>query len=252
MTHREEASGDRFVVGQKFRVVKNGLDESEVVPFIANLIEQNNDLRNRLQHLEGLTKLAERTIIEAGAIAESLRAEIIEKSHEEAAVIHADANVKAKRELADAQRKAEGTLAEAERVAEETLKRAEMEAGNIGTSARTEATAIVSDARRDAEEIATRIAADAEEQRRSVMERLLNSVHELRAETENQTLASAQEAEELLQRAAKLAHEMRQRLGSVFDEMIGSISLDSSLSEKKTEGPVHEEPEPSRSRRSRR
>lgn len=37
--------------GQKFRLVKNGLDEAEVASFISTLTRQKNELADKLEHL---------------------------------------------------------------------------------------------------------------------------------------------------------------------------------------------------------
>ena len=47
----------RDLWGRKFKIVKNGLDEAEVLSFIGGLIDQNNALASKLEHLDSLTKL---------------------------------------------------------------------------------------------------------------------------------------------------------------------------------------------------
>lgn len=79
------------------------------------LIGQGNgvlmeDDESKLDHLNSLTKLAEKTIVEADKIAESIRKEIEEKAHVEAAHIIAKAEEKAQKEaekmIAEAREKA--------------------------------------------------------------------------------------------------------------------------------------------------
>ncbi len=51
------------VLVRKFKKVKNGLDEAEVLSTIKELIERNRSLTDRFAHLDSLTNLAERTVI---------------------------------------------------------------------------------------------------------------------------------------------------------------------------------------------
>jgi cell division septum initiation protein DivIVA len=70
------------ICGQQFRVVKRGLDESEVADFISSLLEQNTDLQGRLQHLNSLRRLAEKVVIRAEDQAEKMRREAEERAQE--------------------------------------------------------------------------------------------------------------------------------------------------------------------------
>ena len=88
----------RELWGRKFKIVKNGLDEAEVFSFIGGLIEQNNALASKLEHLDSLTKLAERTVIEASKQGQGIKKEAEEKANASTASIIAEAEEKARKE----------------------------------------------------------------------------------------------------------------------------------------------------------
>ena len=105
---------------KKFKVVKDGLDQDEVFSFISNLMDQNNELTAKLEHLDSLKKLAEKTVIEADKQAENIKLEIQEQAKAEAASTIAEAEEKARAEaekiIVDAQQrkaKSDKTIAEA-------------------------------------------------------------------------------------------------------------------------------------------
>lgn len=75
------------VGGREFKVVRKGLDEDQVAAFINALIRQRDGLTNerdellkREEHLLALTKLAERTVIEANKLADEIKKEVVEKA----------------------------------------------------------------------------------------------------------------------------------------------------------------------------
>src|SRR4030042_2369918 len=84
--------------GKKFKIVKNGLDEAEVSSFVTSLIDQNKDLTIKLEHIDTLKRLAEKTVIEAERQAKEIRAEIEEKANAKAQAILAEAEEKANME----------------------------------------------------------------------------------------------------------------------------------------------------------
>jgi hypothetical protein len=49
--------------GRTFKIVRNGLDENEVVSFLGGLIQENADLVAKLENLDSLKKLAENAVI---------------------------------------------------------------------------------------------------------------------------------------------------------------------------------------------
>ncbi len=71
--------------------VIDGLDDN-ISSFINSLIDQNSELANKLEHIDSLKELADRTVLEARKEAESIKAE----AEQRAAEIIADAEKKAK------------------------------------------------------------------------------------------------------------------------------------------------------------
>jgi phage-related baseplate assembly protein len=86
------------VLVSKFKKVKNGLDEAEVLSTIKELVERNRSLTDRFAHLDSLTKLAERTVIQAEQEAETIKKDAETAATSEAAIIVASAEEKAKSE----------------------------------------------------------------------------------------------------------------------------------------------------------
>jgi vacuolar-type H+-ATPase subunit H len=186
--------------GQRFRIVKNGLDEAEVSSFISTLIHQNNTLANKVEHLSALTKLAESTVVEAENQAKSIKMQTSEEAKAQAANIIAAAEEQAKLEadriIAESKQRAEEVaqtrVALAERQAEETIKNAEARADNV---------------RRVAEEEASRIVAGATEN------------------AKKEALLIAQQSNQLLMRSRKMAErEIAEKFKKVCEELLSSVS----------------------------
>ena len=186
--------------GQRFRMVKNGLDEAEVFSFISTLTQQNNELTNKVEHLSALIKLAESTVVEAGKQAKSIKIEAEEEAKAQAASIIATAEEQAKSEadkiIAESKQRAEEVaqtrVALAERQAEETIKNAEARDGNV---------------KRVAEEEASRIVAEATET------------------AKKQALLIAQQANQLLVRSRKMAErEIADKFKKVCEELLSSAN----------------------------
>ena len=78
----EEKRQSAEVCGQRFRVVKWGLDADEVSTFVRGLLDQNSDLQGRLEHLHSLRRLAEKIVIRAEDQAERMKAEAEERAQE--------------------------------------------------------------------------------------------------------------------------------------------------------------------------
>ena len=69
--------------GHDFVKAKYGLDETQVVSFVNELIDQRNTFLQRREHLSSLTKLAERMVVRVNDMAEQIRDEAIERAHAE-------------------------------------------------------------------------------------------------------------------------------------------------------------------------
>ena len=134
---------------QQFSIVKNGLHEAEVSAFIGSLIDQNNDLANKLGHLHSLTRLAEKTVVEAEEQAKRINIETKRKAEARAITIITRAEEKAK--------------AEAERIITEAQQRAEVSAQEKVALAEQQAQGIIRAAEEKAEAEAQRIRQEAEQ-----------------------------------------------------------------------------------------
>lgn len=242
------------MLGRKFKTVKNGLDEVEVFDFLGGLIEQNKNLALQLEHLESLTRLAERTVIEADKEAENIKKERLEKASSQAAKIIAEGEEKAKSEantiIAEAQRKAEGQ-------AQDIIKSAESKAETIKTQANGEASRIIAEAKqnatvmeqrvqdiiKDAEGKAEVIKADANSKAIRIIseatekaEELANAraesaekeaqhiITEAREKAEHEALLIKQKSEQLLKKSKKIAEsEIKEKLKKVYQGLLSNL-----------------------------
>jgi F0F1-type ATP synthase membrane subunit b/b' len=197
-----QATSDKVkeIGGQRFRIVKNGLDEAEVLSFISALIQQNNELANKVEHLSALTKLAESTVVEAEKQAKSIRIQTEEEAKAQASSIVAAAEEQAKLEadkiIAESKQRAEEVaqtrIALAERQAEETIKNAEARVDNV---------------RRVAEEEASRMVAEATET------------------AKKEAMLIAQQSNQLLMRSRKMAErEIADKFKKVCEELLSSVN----------------------------
>jgi vacuolar-type H+-ATPase subunit H len=197
-----QATSDKVkeIWGQRFRIVKNGLNEDEVSSFISTLTRQNDELINKVDHLSALTRLAESTVVEAENQAKSIRMQTEQEAKAQAASIVAAAEEQAKLEadkiIAESRQRAEEVAQKrvdlAERQAEETIKNAEARADN---------------ARRIAEEEASRIVAGATEN------------------AKKEALLIAQQSNQLLMRSKKMAErEIAGKFKKVCEELLSSVN----------------------------
>jgi len=255
--------------GRTFRIVKNGLDESEIFAFIGNLIDQNNEYATRLDNLNSLRKLADSTVIEATRQAESILTEIEHEANETAVAIISEAESKAHREVediitaakkqanADAEQvlsearesaqqtndKAGQTLAEAESTAQDKILQAEMKAKDILEQAHDEAekrraladeesSEIISRAKQEAEESAAAILKAAKEQRKSLLQAVEDEVKTIRENAENEMHKAKQGATDLLERSKRLAEsEIKKTFEKIYMETLSSLETKDSEEE---------------------
>ncbi len=89
--------------GHEFNLAKNGLDEAQVVSFVNELTGERDLLVQRLEHMSSLTKLAEKTIVEADRLAEEIRKESTDRAEAEANAIVTKAEEQA-RQMAEEKR----------------------------------------------------------------------------------------------------------------------------------------------------
>ena len=129
---RKKNDQQKELFGRTFRIVKNGLDEEEIVSFLARLIEQNTELVAKLEQLDSLKKLAENTVIEAQNEAKRIKFGIEQDAKEMASAMISEAK-------AAAEKNAKKKIEEAERIAEAMQANAEEEAKRIKDKAIQEA-----------------------------------------------------------------------------------------------------------------
>src|SRR4030043_1686186 len=86
--------------GREFKRVKNGLDETQVAPFIDELIKERDKLTKSQDHIASLNRLAERAIVEADKLALQIKTEATEQAKAESAAIMDKAKEQA-RQLAE-------------------------------------------------------------------------------------------------------------------------------------------------------
>lgn len=210
----------REIWGRKFKIVKNGLDENEVFSFIGGLIDQNNALASKLEHLDSLTKLAERTVIEANKQAQGIKKEAEEKANASAASIIAEAEEKAKKETeritSEGERKArqiaQEKIAAAEQQAQSLLKASDEKAESIKIKANGEASQIIAEANQSAAAIdqqAQEMLKTAEGKAESIRIDANDEANRTVAEAKQNALATEEQAQEMLKTAAEKADSIK-------------------------------------------
>jgi vacuolar-type H+-ATPase subunit H len=213
-------SKTKEIWGRQFKIVKNGLDEAEVFSFIGGLIDQNNALVGRLEHLDSLTKLAERTVIEANKQAQVIQKEVEEKANASAASIIAEAEEKARKEVdriiseteQKAKQSAEEKITSAEKQARETLKAAEERAESIKSNADDEAKRISAEAKQNTaatEQQAQEILKAAGERAESVKSSADAEAKRINAEAKQNAMVTEEQAQETLKAAEKKAESIK-------------------------------------------
>ena len=165
--------------GCEFRRVRNGLEETQVMAVINELISQRDALIQREEHISSLSKLAEKTVTEADKLAAEIKTEAINQAKVEAAAI----------------------MVEAEEKAQQMIEEKRAEIINIANE---EALAIGAEAEREAELLLER-------QRESIQIELRNFIYQVR----NQLVS---ELESLKQQAVALEAVFKDKLSQVTEE----------------------------------
>ncbi len=88
--------------GRDFRVVRDGLAETDVVLFVEKLMSSAQESRDKLEHLEALHELARRTVADAEKIAVAAKEESERLSQEQAASVLSDAQQRAQQIVVEA------------------------------------------------------------------------------------------------------------------------------------------------------
>lgn len=114
--------------GHEFKKAGEGLDRGEVVSFINELMKKHEALLKRTEHLTSLTKLAEKTIVEADTVAKQVKNEAKEQARAEAKAILSEAEEKAQKMV---QGKRAEALAKVDQEVEAIKAKAQQEAENM-------------------------------------------------------------------------------------------------------------------------
>jgi len=142
--------------GREFNIVRNGLSEAQVVSFVNELVKQHDLLIQRQEHMMALTQLAERTVTEAGKMADDIKKSAAEQ-----------AKVDTQRITAEAEAAAARITAEAQAHAQEMVKQRE---ADIMATASKQAAEIKRQAEIAAKAETQRVITDAEEQGRRILQ----------------------------------------------------------------------------------
>ena len=113
------------------KIKNDGIADGEVLSFVNELLDQRDTFSQRQEHLLSLTKLAEKTIIEADKLAEDIRREILDKAKADASRITAEAEERAQKVSAEAEERAQKVSAEAEARAQQVIAEAEERAQQV-------------------------------------------------------------------------------------------------------------------------
>ena len=97
MVKNNKKNGTVEIWGREFKKVEEGLDKAEVVSFVNELTKKHEALLKRAEHLSSLTKLAEKTIVEADNVAKQVQEEAEERAKAEANAILSKAEEQAQK-----------------------------------------------------------------------------------------------------------------------------------------------------------
>ena len=129
MAKNNKQNGTIEIWGHRFKKAGEGLEKAGVVAFVEDLMKKNEALIKRADHLSSLTKLAEKTIVEADKVAKQVQNEAEEQAKSEATEILGQAEEQARKlieekraeALAKANQEVEATKAKARQQAEAVL-----------------------------------------------------------------------------------------------------------------------------------
>jgi vacuolar-type H+-ATPase subunit H len=131
MAKNNKKNGVVELWGHEFKKTADGLDKSEVMSFVGELMKKHEALLKRAEHLSSLTKLAEKTIVEADNVAKQVQSEAEEQAKAEVKAILSDAEEQAQKlveekradALARVNREVEAIKAKAQQQAEALLEK---------------------------------------------------------------------------------------------------------------------------------
>ena len=172
-----------------FAIVRNGLDEEQVISFVNELISQRVTFLQRQEHLSSLTKLAERIAAEADNMAKQTNEEAVEQAKAETTAI-----------LAKAEEQAQQMIEEKRA---EVIAMANREAESIRANAQQQATLLL-------EEKTSSIQIELKDTVQSLSRQFLSQLESL----QQQVIALEVEFEQTLSQAMKQPESIRQQEAS--------------------------------------
>ncbi len=202
--------------GQQFRIVKNGLDEADVSAFVSRLVEQNNELLSKLEHVDSLKKLAQKAVIEAAKLAERVKIEADDKAKAIISQAEEEARIEAARTVTEAERNALDRISASEELAQDMINGAEEKAkayaGDIITEAeekaRAEADRIVAEAQQRLEESTQEAVVLAEQQAQDIIKAAEEKAEAIKAPAKEEGDSILAEAKQKSEAAELKAQEM--------------------------------------------
>ncbi|MBM3949224.1 MAG: hypothetical protein FJ312_08325 [SAR202 cluster bacterium] len=176
--------------GKNFRIVPQGLAEADVATFVEQLMAEHHTAKEKLQHLDSLKELANRTIHEAQRVAADIREQAGKEAEDRAAAMIAEARERAQQILSEAQERG-AKLARAG--SEESHKQSSESLSEV----KRKAEALLAEARESADGIVTEAVERAQ--------KTLREANELSKRAQKALADAQQEARELLEAAKKEA-----------------------------------------------
>ncbi len=170
--------------GAEFSVVPEGLSEGQVVSFVNDLIARSQGNGAEDERQSSLVQLAEKTIIEAHKLAESIKERATRDAEAEAQRItklaQETARAQVARVLESAQREAEtdanAVATEAENQAQQITRKAHREAQDILQAAKQQAADITSEARLEAEYTVRKLTSRVSDELRAAVATISSSI----------------------------------------------------------------------------
>lgn len=194
----------KILWGKEFRLVAKGLAVKDVVAFFESLMDQYRESAEKLEHLDSLRALANRTVEEAERFASTLKTETRKESESVAAGIIAEAKHRVEELLKQAQDMAaelrESTRQEGERRSAKIMSAAETRAQALVASTEASVETAVNEARQEAEEKARELVAEAVQRSQQMISDAQRGARELiektRSEAQKQVRLIVREGEE--------------------------------------------------------
>ena len=170
--------------GAEFSVVPEGLSEGQVVSFVNDLLARSQGNGAETERHSSLAQLAEKTILEAHKLAESIKEKATRDAEAEAERItklaHEKARGQAARVSESTQREAEinanAVASQAESQAQQITRKAHREAQDILRAAKQQAADIASEARLEAEYTVRRLTSRVSDELRAAVATISSSI----------------------------------------------------------------------------